>query len=189
MPAKQRNTLTVAVLIGLMGLLLSGCGLAGNIGKTTATTPAAKAANPGEPKGTIPPGQQSGPPANPAGSAEAAILRFASLYINWNYRTLAEHERQLASSAVGDARLAESQAAASAERDRDLQRGHIYNRGSVISVAAMIGNTAGQYTVVTREETGGNPEYAGLQAAFHVTLATVQQLQTGWAVSEWQPQS
>jgi hypothetical protein len=188
MTARQRNALTAAAVIGLMGLL-SGCGLAGSIGKTTATTPTPEAANPGEQKGTIPPGQQSGPPMNPAASPDAAILRFASLYINWNYRTLAARERQLASSAVGDARLAESQAAASAERDRDLQRGHIYNRGSVISVAGVIGGTPGQYTVVTREETGGNPEYAGLQAAFHVTLATVQQLYAGWTVAEWQPQS
>lgn len=189
MTARQRNALTAAAAIGLMGLL-SGCGLAGSIGTTTATTPTTpEAANPGEQKGTIPPGQQSNPPANPAASPEAAILRFASLFINWNYRTLAEHERQLASSAVGDARLAETQAAASAERDHALQQGHIYNSGSVISVAAVIGGTSGQYTVVTREETGGNPEYAGLQAAFHVTLATVQQFHAGWAVAEWQPQS
>lgn len=188
MTARQRNALTAAAVIGLMGLL-SGCGLAGSIGNTTVTTTAPEAANPGEPNGTIAPGRQSSLPVNPAASPDAAILRYASLYINWNYRTLAEHERQLAGSAVGDARLAETQAAASAERDRDLQQGHIYNRGSVISVAGVIGGTSGQYTVVTREETGGNPEYAGLQATFHVTLVTVQQLHTGWAVAEWQPQS
>jgi hypothetical protein len=188
MTARQRYALTAAALIGLMGLL-SGCGLAGSIGKTSATNGAPPAANPGEPKGTIRPGAPSVQPVNPAASPGAAIMRFAGLYINWNYRNLAAHERQLAQSAAGDARLAESQAAASAERDRTLQQGHIYNRGTVISVAAAIGGAAGQYTVVTREETGGNPEYAGLQAAFHVTLATVQHLHAGWAVDEWQPQS
>jgi len=188
MTARHRTALTVTGLIGLV-LLLTGCGLAGGIGGTPATTQTPEAANPGEQQGTIPPGQQTSQPVNPAASPDAAIMRFASLYINWTYRDLAEHERQLAASAVGDARLAESQAGASAERDRDLQQGHIYNRGSVISVAAVIGGAPGQYTVVTREETGGNPEYAGLQAAFHVTFATVQQLRTGWAIREWQPQS
>jgi hypothetical protein len=188
MTARHRTALTVTAVIGLVALL-TGCGLAGSIANTTATTQTPEAANPGEQQGTTPPGPHSSQPVNPAATPDAAIMRFASLYINWTYSTLAEHERQLAASAVGDARLAESQAAASAERDRDLQQGHIYNRGSVISVAAVIGGAPGQYTVVTREETGGNPEYAGLRAAFHVTLATVQQLHTRWAVSEWQPQS
>jgi hypothetical protein len=188
MTARHRNALTCAALIGLMGLL-SGCGMAGSIGKTPAPAQAPPAANPGEPRGTIPLGARSAQPVNPAASADAAIMRFAGLYINWSYRTLAAHERQLAQSAAGDARLAESQAAASAERDRALQQGHIYNRGTVISVAPAIGGTAGQYTVVTREESGGNPEYAGLQAAFHVTLATVRHLPAGWSVDEWQPQS
>lgn len=188
MTAGQRNALTAAALIGLMGPL-SGCGLAGSIGKTSTATQAPPAANPGEPKGTIPPGATSVQPVNPAASPENAITRFARLYINWSYRNLAAHERQLAHLADGDARLAESQAAASAERDRTLQQGRIYNRGTVISVAAAIGGPPNQYTVVTREETGGNPEYAGLQAAFHVTLATVQHLNAGWVVNEWQPQS
>jgi hypothetical protein len=189
MTARQRNALSAAALLGLMGLL-SGCGLAGSIaGKTTASKEAPAAANPGEPKGKIPPSAKSPQPIDLALSPEAAILRFAGLYINWNYRNLPAHERQLAASATGDARLAESQAAASAERDRALQQGHIYNRGTVISVATAIGGAPGQYALVTREETGGNPEYAGLRAAFHVTLATVQHLPAGWAVDEWQPQS
>lgn len=188
MTARQRNALSAAALMGLMGLL-SGCGLAGSMDKTSASRGAPPAANPGEPKGTIPPAAKTGQPVNLAASPEAAILRFAGLYINWNYRSLPAHERQLAASATGDARLAESQAAASAERDRALQQGHIYNRGTVISVAAAIGGAPGRYAVVTREETGGNPEYAGLQAAFHVTLATVKHLPAGWAVDEWQPQS
>jgi hypothetical protein len=189
MAARHPFPLTVAAVVGLT-LALSGCGLAGSIEKPTTTTQVPEAANPGEQQGTVPAtAPQSSQPVHPAASPEAAILGFASLYINWTYRNLADHERQLAASAIDDARLAESQAAASAERDRDLQQGHIYNRGAVISIAAVIGSTPGEYTVVTREETGGNPEYAGLQAAFHVTLATVQQLHGGWSVREWQPQS
>ena len=48
----------------------------------------------------------------------------------------------------------------------------------------------GQWVIVTREQTGGNSQYNGLQAAYHVTLAALQHLPDGrWAVSEWLPQS
>ena len=92
--------------------------------------------------------------------------------------------------AVGDARLAELQAAAQAQRDSRIQQGGIYNRGTRRRVSAPPPVEApGEYMVVTREETGGDQEYAGLQAAFHVTLATVQTVPGGWAVVEWRPQS
>jgi len=178
--------LVLSVLV--LAAVLSGCGLTSAI-TTTPTPGVPAAANPGEQQGSIPKGAPAQRPVDPAASPQAAITRFASLYINWSYRTLAGHERRLAASAIGDARLAESQAAASAERDRTLAQAHIYNRGSVISVAAVIGGPPGEYAVVTREATGGDPEYAGLQSAFHVTLATVQQLPTGWVLREWQPQS
>jgi hypothetical protein len=186
MTGRHRTILTVTALLAVT-LLLSGCGLWRKNPPAGAFPP--PQANPGEQQGTIPAGQPSSAAVNPASTPDTAILRFGEFYINWSYRNIAAHERQLAASAVGDARLAESQAAASAERDLDLRQGDIFNRGTVVSVAAAIGGAAEEYTVVTREETGGNPEYAGLQAAFHVTLATVQKLHAGWAVSEWLPQS
>jgi hypothetical protein len=43
--------------------------------------------------------------------------------------------------------------------------------------------------IVTREQTGGNSQYDGLQASYHVTLAELAQLKNGgWTVSEWLPQ-
>jgi hypothetical protein len=184
---KPRRLLILAVLIGLVPLL-TGCGLADRSG--TPPAPAApQAANPGETQGTIPPDAREPAPAAPAATPQAAILRFAGLYINWSYRTLAQHEKQLAAISVGDARLAESQAAASTQRDSTLASARIYNRGTVITVAPVIGGQPGEYAVITREETGGDQEYAGLQAAFHVTLAAVQRVADGWSVREWQPQS
>ena len=46
-----------------------------------------------------------------------------------------------------------------------------------------------QWVIVTREQTGGNSQYDGLQASYHVTLAELAQLNNGgWTVSEWLPQ-
>lgn len=190
MRARLRAVLLLAALIGITPLA-AGCGLAGNIERSSRPaqgTPAA--ANPGESQGTIPASAGEGPaPARPATTPQQAIVAYATLYINWTYQTLAAHERTLAAMAVGDARLAELQAAAQAQRDSRIQQGGIYNRGTVVGVSPAAGGSPGEYMVVTREETGGDQEYAGLQAAFHVTLATVQTVPGGWAVVEWRPQS
>lgn len=189
MTATFRSLLILAVLIGLLPLL-TGCGLAGGTAGSASTSVAApEAANPGETQGTVPADAREPAPVSPASTPQVAIVRFAGLYINWSYHNLAERERQLARMSVGDARQAESQAAASAQRDTALVKGGIYNRGSVITISPVIGGQPGEYGVITREETGGDEEYAGLQAAFHVTLATVQRVDRGWTVREWQPQS
>ncbi len=183
----RAKTITTFLLSITLALLATGCGLAANIHHTSASTPAA--ANTGESQGTIPASKREAGPSHPAASARQAILAYASLYINWNYRTLARQETQLAGIAVGDARLAEQQAAAQAKRDSNITQARIYNRGTVVTVGPVIGGSSGQYVLVTREETGGNPEYAGLQAAFHITLVTVTRTRGTWAVSEWLPQN
>ena len=43
--------------------------------------------------------------------------------------------------------------------------------------------------IVTREQTGGDTQYEGLPAAYHVTLAQLASVPGGYAVSEWLPQS
>jgi hypothetical protein len=116
------------------------------------------------------------------------VERFANQYINWSYATLASDERRLAAESVGEARLVETQAQAQTVRDVPLRRNHIYNRGTVVAVSPANGGTANEWVVVTREQTGGDEEYAGLNAAFHVTLATVQRVSGGWTLSAWRPQ-
>jgi len=190
MTTRTRVLLSLALLVGIAPLLC-GCGFAGAIGHNArrAAGPPAQA-NPGEPQGMLPAGADAEQaPRRPASTPEQAITQFAALYVNWTYHTLPAHERQLATIAVGDARLAERQAAAAAQRDTTLQQGHIYNQGNVIAVSRVIGGSPGQYAVVTREQTGGDQEYAGLQAAFHITLATVAAVPEGYAVEQWQPQS
>jgi hypothetical protein len=188
MTARSRAVLLLAVLLGLTPLI-TGCGLAGGIEHTTSNAASAPAqANPGETQGTIPVVAESAP-ARPSATAQQALTRYAALYINWTYRTLVARDAQLAAIAVSGARAVELQAAAQAKRDFALQRGRIYNRGVVVSVSQAIGGAPDEWVLVTREQTGGNQEYAGLQAAFHVTLATAQAVPGGWAVAEWHPQS
>jgi hypothetical protein len=47
----------------------------------------------------------------------------------------------------------------------------------------------GSWVVVTRERMSAAGAYGGLPSTFHVTIATVESVATGWAVSHWEPQS
>jgi hypothetical protein len=117
-----------------------------------------------------------------------AITQFATLYMNWTWRTLAAHERKLAALSVGPARLSEQQAAAAAAGDSTIAQTRVYNSGQIISIARSLTNPK-QWVIITREQTGGNSQYDGLQASYHVTLAELAQLNnSGWTVSEWLPQ-
>ena len=91
-------------------------------------------------------------------------------------------------SASGAARLAEQQAAAAAGRDSEIASTHVYNRGQIISIAPSR-TRARQWVIVTREQTGGNAQYDGLQPSWHVTLAQLAHLPNGYAISQWLPQN
>ena len=184
MLARARTVALVLAAIALTGGL-SGCGLAVSHGSEPHSSAPAQA-NPGESEGTVA-SRQEAPARGVAPTPTQAIERFASLYINWNYRSLAGREDLLASMAIGAARQSELAAAQQARRDTAIAQGHIYNSGTVVAIAAVIGASADHYAVVTKEQTGGDQEYAGLAAAFHVTFTTVQAVAGGWAVSEWEP--
>jgi hypothetical protein len=180
--------LTLIAAIGC-ALLFAGCGLAGQLGGHPTRTQVTSAANPGESQGTVPTGAPEAPPSRPASTPTGAISQVAAMYVNWSYRTLAAQQMRLAGITVGEARAAELQAAQQTRRDLTLKRARIYNTGSVLAISPLLGGTPGQYVVVTREETGGDQEYAGLAATYHVTLAAVQRVRAGWSVAQWQPQS
>ena len=80
----------------------------------------ATAQNTGETPAPPPPTAASQAPSAPAATPEQAIRQFALLYVNWTWRTLPTHLRQLAALSVGAARLAEQQAAAAASRDSEI---------------------------------------------------------------------
>lgn len=194
---KLAHTLTLIAA----GAAIAGCGIsnpyqhaAGPTSSTSTSTSTASstaanpAQNPGELPAPPPPSASSQAPAKVQGTPEAAITQFATLYMNWTWQTLAAHQRELATLGVGPARLSEQQAASAATADTTIARSQVTNTGQIISIARNLTNPK-QWVIVTREETGGNSQYDGLQASYHVTLAELAQLKNGgWAISKWQPQ-
>jgi hypothetical protein len=187
MPATLKSHIRILLLVPVT-VALAGCGLAQNTSQTSSAGVPVQA-NAGEHEGTIPttastqPDRRSG-----ASSPERAVEGFAERYINWTYRTLPAVQDQLAASSTGEARAAELQSRQQTLRDTPLARGHIYNTGTIVAVAPARTGTSGEWVIVTREQTGGEGEYAGLPPAFHVTLAAAEHLDGQWVVSAWRPQ-
>ncbi len=129
------------------------------------------------------------PTSGAAPSATAAIERFAALYVNWTYRTIAEHRRRLAAMAVGQAAAAQRRAVAQVAADSQLRQGQVTNTGTVVSLARDRTGPGDRFVVVTRETTNSQGAEEGLPAGYHVTLATVQRVPGGFAVSRWEPQT
>lgn len=166
---------------------LAGCTNPDASSPAQSTTEQSSPQNAGEPPAPVPVSPSAQGPLDVQATPEKALEAFASLYVNWTYRTLSENQRTLAAISVDAARLSEQQAAASSGADSTLAAGHIFNRGQIVSVAGDL-STPGEWVIVTREQTGGDSEYAGLTAAYHVTLAQLQRVPGGFAVSDWSPQ-
>ena len=139
---KLAHTLTLIAA----GAAIAGCGISNPYQHTagattspstsTAGPPAGNPAqNPGEPPAPPPPAPTSQAPTSVRSTPAGAITQFATLYMNWTWRTLAAHERELAALSVGPARLSEQQAAAAASGDSTIAQSRVYNRGQIISIA------------------------------------------------------
>jgi hypothetical protein len=148
---------------------------------------------PAERNGTVPQSQVAAEkkltPGSVARSPQAALRRYALAYTNWTASSLPAHERSLASRAVGPARLAVEQIAASESDTAALAADNVQNKGVVLAIASAQGPARGQWLVVTQEQTTGTGPYAGLPPAPHVSLARIAHVGRGWAVSEWSPKS
>lgn len=181
---------------------VAGCGLTVG-GRSAASTPAATtaaAARAAAPRAAAARAQHTHEiptpaprPTAPGGwrSPVQAVQVFAQAYINWTAATVARHLRVLAYVSVGQVHSAMSLAAAQTARDSDLHRGGIANSGTVEAIAPVTGER-NVYAVVTRERTTATNTraYQGLSASWHVTLATVTQVDGGlWTLSGWQPES
>jgi hypothetical protein len=171
----------------LSALACAACGHSGHIA-THAPSPVARADATHEYPSPPPPPETA---TNATTNANQAIRAFVTAYINWNAQTVSAGMRSLAARSVGQARAAMTLAAAETADDYELRRGGIANSGQVEAVAPLSGRRD-QYVVVTRESTtaSNTTAYQGLAPAWHVALATVQQLSGGrWVVSGWQPES
>jgi hypothetical protein len=117
-----------------------------------------------------------------AADADEGPRAFAQLYTNWSSRTLSSEQQTLAPISVGAARSSEREAAASSRNDTTMRRGHIYSSGEILSIA-QDASRPGRWVIVTREQTGGDAQYEGLPAGYHVTLAQLARVASGYVVS------
>ena len=202
---KTPHAATIA-LAATVAVALAGCGIgdpyqgrqpAGAAATTTTRTAAPPPPDSGDPVpergGTIPKSAaaaQSKLTQN-AGSAtpQAALERYAQIYLNWTASRVVAIQQQLAAISLGQARALAQQAAASASRDAQLTQSEISNSGQVVSLAPGQGAAAGQWVIVTSELTSGGGDYAGLPPTLHIIYAKVTNTPSGWVVNAWQPQN
>jgi hypothetical protein len=188
-------------------LFLAGCGLTDpyasqhpittGIPTSTSTTSTAATETNADPApergGTIPNGAQAAQNTPAAGAGrptpQAALERYANLDMNWNAKTVARVQDQLAAISVGEARAQALQAAATYGQDTTLQASRVANTGTVVAIAPGQGPAAGWWVIVTRESTTGQGDYAGLPPTDHVTDAQLEHTGNGWVISSWSPQS
>ncbi len=154
---------------------------------TPPTPTAATARNPGEhDEGAIPPDRLRLRAEAGAATPEAALARFARLYINWTASQLSTRSHQLAGLATGQA---QAQGLALASRAPDLARYRVTNHGTITAIAPGRGPEQHRWAVVTNELTSGRGPYLGLPATSHVTWATLIHTRHGYVLSGWYPAS
>ncbi len=197
-------------LLGVVAAMLSagavaGCGLPFGASGRAAPTRTAASANaakvePARIRATVARAQRTHEIPTPAPSQKAlggwrspveAVHVFAQWYINWRADTVATHLRVLAAVGIGQARSAMALAAGQVARDSSLKLGGIANSGTVEAIALVTGER-NVYAVVSREQTTATNTnaYQGLRPAWHVTLATVTEVDGRlWTISGWQPEN
>lgn len=184
----------VGAMVLLSAVMLASCGVPdpyqGHSAATrliaASTTSAPRASSPREADG---PRTPSPPPATGpalAATPQAALMRFAQLYVNWEATQLPDRGRELAAFSIGQAR---AQARMLAARAPALERHQVANAGTVVAIAAGQGQERTRWAVITNETTSGSGPYSGLPATSHVTWATVTHAPKGYVLSGWYPAS
>ncbi|HUA48706.1 MAG TPA: hypothetical protein VMA77_25970 [Solirubrobacteraceae bacterium] len=178
-------------------IALAGCSLQHPYTPQTPNPRPTTTADGGDPPpergGTIPAAAQAAERTLAPGAAQptqqAAVARYATIAVNWNWRTLAVVQRRLASISLGQARAQAGQAAAQATADPTLAQERLADSGQPVAVAPGRGAAAGWWVIVTREHTTGQGPYADLPPTLHVTYAQLTHTPHGWLVTRWQPQT
>jgi hypothetical protein len=203
---RARGAWTRSAFVLLAAGAIGGCAGIGNPYQSTSTarTPAvtststtaasADAADPApERGGIIPPSARAAQTALARGattrSPQAALERYANLYVNWTAADVTARQRELASISLGQARAQALQAAASAAGDTQLRKSRVANSGSVVAITRGRGPAAGEWVLVTREQTSGQGDYTGLPPTLHVIYAELAATPKGWVVTQWQAAS
>jgi hypothetical protein len=201
----MRATLARSLALAFLVLVLGGCGFSNPYQSTTTRTtapstttapPARARADQRDPApergGTIPKAAHTAKRrlgAAARSTPQAALARYAAIYLNWDAAHVIAIQNELAAISLGQARAQAEQAAASARRDRQLTDSNLTNRGHVIAISPGQAAATGQWVIVTSEQTSGQTDYQGLPATLHIIYAQLVRTSRGWVISEWQPQN
>ena len=128
-------------------------------------------------------------PVAPAPTPAEAVERFATLYINWDYRTLAHVQRRLAAMSVGEAATTQARAVTRTRHDYELRRGRVVNSGRIVTLSRSRPPARASYLVVTLERTTRPRVNDDHRPAYHLADATTEAVDGGWAVSTWEPKT
>jgi hypothetical protein len=185
----MRRSILVAALF-LVGLTVAGCGLSDpSAGTATAQRerlPKPEAA--GEYTGHLAPALRAGGPLEVVRGTPQAALRYAAgLAGNWTSATAAQAFSRLAAISAGEARAEFEQIAARARTDVQQVLGYSHSRATVEAVNVKGTGRSRQAIVVTKEQIA-TPELPHLPAEYRVTLVTLRDYGSGWAISSWSPQ-
>lgn len=174
--------------------LIAGCGISDPYGHPQARARSTASSTTRAVSQTTQAPGHDGPASLPTGRARpsaysptpaAALGRYARLYLNWSWTTVASAEQQLAALSQGQAH---AQALASAQQPpAQLARYQVQNAGQLAAIAPGQGPESGKWAVVADERTTGNGPYEGLPPISEVIWATVARARRGWIVTGWYP--
>lgn len=129
---------------------------------------------------------------SPASNAEASVRdvaqSFAVRWINWDWRTAANQERQLAQLATPKLARALRANAASARVDATVARDKPGSRGTVAAIELQTARPVAAGLIVTHEQTStdGHVDLGGRR--YRVYLVALKLENGRWGVSRWAPQ-
>lgn len=137
-----------------------------------------------------------GPPARPlapsaaqgAQSPRRAASSFAKLWVNWDWRGVADQQRALARLATGQLAQQLKANATSARIDATLRRDKPGSRGAVAAIDLRTSGERATGIVVTREQTYTDGRADLGSRRYRVYRIHQTRDRTGWEVSGWEPQ-
>jgi hypothetical protein len=183
----MNHAATTRLALAAVALVLAGCqDPYQREQRQTAPTPATSVSGDAERAGPRAPDVPPVPEAQ-ASSAHGAARTFAGRWINWDWRTLPAHQRELAR--LGTGRLADELRAnaKTSAANASLARDQPSSRGSIVAVDLHAEHAKASAVIVTREQTytAGHADLGGQH--HHVYRALLTRGIRGWEVSAWTP--
>jgi len=187
----RHRQLAALVVTGV--LVLGGCRDPYNA-RSKPATPQRAASQASTAGGSGDTGRPGPPPAAPylpaatGSGVRTAALAFARAWVNWDWRTAAAQQRDLAGLSAGRLAAQLRSGARASATDASLARDKPSSRGDVVAVDLKLTRRAAAGVVVTREQsyTDGHADLGG--AHYRVYLTALKRIGARWEITRWEPQ-